>query len=73
MSKDRLYSFNGKLGYGIHAGVSKDNSQVLIGLACPDLVAFLFDQQGKLKSVDSRPVPFLLNLSISTMPALIRC
>src|SRR5205814_740764 len=35
-----------------------DKQQVLLGLACPNLLAFRFDQEGNLLWTEQRPVPF---------------
>src|SRR6516225_7787069 len=44
--------------YFFYAGVTPDKQQVLMGLACPNLVAFRFDLEGNLLRTEQRPVPF---------------
>ncbi len=43
----RRYAIKPDEGY-FYAGVTPDNEQVLIGLFCPNLVAFYFDPEGTL-------------------------
>jgi hypothetical protein len=54
---ERRYAIKPDEGY-FCAGVTADSKQVLMGLFCPNLVAFDFDLEGNLLRVDQRPVPF---------------
>ena len=54
---DRRYAIRPDEGY-FSAGVIADGQQVLIGLYCPNLVAFRFDRDGKLVGSEQRAVPF---------------
>jgi hypothetical protein len=58
-SGDRLYPISTHDGYGFHAGMTGDNRQVLMGLLCPNLVAFFFDMEGNLLDVQERLLTFL--------------
>jgi hypothetical protein len=55
---ERLYPINSHGSYDFYAGVTADKTQVLMGLFCPDLVAFFFDPEGDLIKVETRPLPF---------------
>ncbi len=54
---ERLYAIKPDAGY-FFAGVTADGAQVLMGLFCPNLVAFRFDREGNLFGSEQRPVPF---------------
>jgi hypothetical protein len=54
---ERRYAIRPDEGY-FSAGVTADGQQVLMGLCCPNLVAFRFDRDGKLVGTEQRPVPF---------------
>jgi hypothetical protein len=54
---ERLYAFKPDEGHFI-AGVTPTGEQVLMGLFCPNLVAFHFDREGNLVRSEQRPVPF---------------
>jgi hypothetical protein len=53
----RRYAIRPGEGY-FSAGVTPDGAQVLMGLYCPNLVAFRFDRDGSLIGAEQRPVPF---------------
>ncbi len=55
---ERRYPIRSHDGYFFYTGRTPDNGQVLMGLLCPDLVAFHFDLDGKLLRSGRRPVPF---------------
>ena len=70
MSEERRYAIGPDEGY-FHAGIAQPNTsaarpttlqqpaeQVLLGLACPNLVAFFFAADGQLLRTEQRPVPF---------------
>jgi|SRR6516225_2508834 len=59
---ERRYAIKPDEGY-FYAGKTADNKQVLMGLFCPNLLAFNFDLEGNLLSVDQRPVPFFQSLT----------
>lgn len=59
---ERLYAIKPDEGY-FSAGVKPDGQQVLIGLFCPNLVAFHFDRDGKLLRSEQRPVPFVKDVT----------
>lgn len=61
---ERLYPINSHESYGFFAGITSDNSQVLMGLFCPNLVAFLFDSEGDLLSVEQHPVDFFQGITL---------
>ena len=54
----RRYRIQTHDSYGFYAGTTPDGRQVLMGLLCPNLVAFTFDADGTLLGTDERPVPF---------------
>jgi hypothetical protein len=56
---ERLYPIKPDEGHFFYAGIIPGEQQVLMGLFCPDLVAFCFDAAGNLLCVHSRPLPFL--------------
>jgi hypothetical protein len=74
---ERCYPIQSHETYGFHAGVTPSDRQVLMGLFCPDLVAFFFDPEGTLLSVEQRPVGFFqgvappYNIFDERIPALI--
>src|SRR5262249_16937227 len=53
---ERRYPIKSHKYYGFYAGLTSDGRQVLMGLSCPSLVAFFFDTEGELLSVEQRPV-----------------
>ena len=55
---ERRYAIKSHETYFFYAGVTPDKQQVLMGLACPNLVAFRFDKEGNLLRTEQRPVPF---------------
>ncbi len=55
---ERRYPINSHETYFFFAGRTHDKRQVLMGLLCPDLVAFFFDAGGNLLNVEHRPVSF---------------
>src|SRR5262245_44577771 len=59
---ERRYAIGSDQGY-FYAGVTLDNEQVLMGLFCPNLVAFYFDLDGNLLRTDQRQVPFFRNVT----------
>jgi hypothetical protein len=74
----RRYSLTSHEEYGFFAGLTADNKQVLMGVFCPDLIAFIFDPEGNLLKVEHRPVSFFLGVTPpykiydERLPALIR-
>jgi hypothetical protein len=54
----RLYPIRSHEEYGFYAGKTAA-TQVLMGLACPHLVAFFFDSEGNLLDVQKRHLDFL--------------
>jgi len=59
---ERRYAIRPDEGY-FSAGVMADGQQVLMGLFCPNLVAFRFDGDGSLLGSEQRPVPFFRNVT----------
>jgi hypothetical protein len=57
-SRERRYAIQLHDCYGLYTGLTPNDEQVLMGLFCPDLVAFHFDREGNLLRIDQRPVPF---------------
>jgi hypothetical protein len=57
-NEERRYRIQSHEGYGFYAGVTPEGKQVLMGLACPNLIAFTFDAEGNLLEVDQRPLRF---------------
>ena len=57
-SRERRYAIQTHDSYGFYTGLTPNDEQVLMGLFCPDLVAFYFDREGNLLRTDRRPVPF---------------
>lgn len=55
----RLFPINSHPEYGFHAGTTADGRQVLMGLLCPNLVAHLFDGDGRFLGIQTRPLDFL--------------
>ena len=55
--RGRLYAIKPDEGY-FSAGVKPGGEQVLMGLFCPNLVAFRFDRDGYLLGCEQHPVPF---------------
>jgi hypothetical protein len=55
---ERRYAIKPDQGTFFHTGVTPENEQVLLGLFCPNLVAFRFDLEGNLLRTEQRPVPF---------------
>lgn len=55
--QDRRYAVKPDEPY-FSAGVRPNGEQVLMGLFCPNLVAFYFDRDGNLLRTEHRPVPF---------------
>ena len=55
---DRSYPIKTHEAYGFWTGLTPDNKQVLMGLLCPNLVAFSFDADGALLAVEQRPLAF---------------
>jgi hypothetical protein len=53
---ERLYPIKPDEGHLFHAGIIPGDQQLLMGLFCPDLVAFCFDAAGNLLCVHSRPL-----------------
>jgi len=74
---ERRYPINSHAGHFFFAGVTLDKRQVLMGLFCPNLVAFCFDAEGNWLSVEQRPVGFFqgvtppYNIYDERIPALI--
>ena len=60
--QERRYAIRPDEGY-FAAGVARGGEQVLMGLLCPNLVAFRFDQDGRLIGIDHRPVPFFRDVT----------
>jgi hypothetical protein len=56
--RERRYPIQSHESYFFYAGVTPDDQQVLMGLCCPNLVAFYFDAEGNLLKVAERPVAF---------------
>jgi hypothetical protein len=56
--RERRYPIRSHDGYFFYTGRTRDDGQVLMGLFCPDLVAFYFDLEGNLLRSGRRPVPF---------------
>lgn len=56
---DYVYLIQSADAYFFWAGTTRDSRQVLMGLACPSLVAFFFDLQGHLVDVQKRNLEFL--------------
>ena len=50
----RLYRIKPDEGYFFYADVTPDNKQVLMGVYCPNLIAFFFDSDGNLLSFHQR-------------------
>jgi hypothetical protein len=61
-ARERRYAIRPDEGY-FSAGVTADGQQVLMGLFCPNLVAFRFDRDGNLLSSEQRPVPFFRDVT----------
>src|SRR5205823_2367085 len=59
---ERRYAIRPDEGY-FSAGVTPDGEQVLMGLFCPNLVAFRFDPEGNLLGSEQRPVPFFRDVT----------
>ena len=59
---ERRYAIKPNEGY-FSAGVTPVGEQVLMGLFCPNLVAFYFDRDGSLIRSENRPVPFFHDVS----------
>jgi hypothetical protein len=55
---ERRYPIKSDETYFLFAGTTSDKQQVLMGLACPNLVAFRFDLEGTLLTTEQRPVSF---------------
>jgi hypothetical protein len=55
---ERRYPIKSHEAYFFFSGRTPDNRQVLMGLFCPNLIAFFFDSEGKLLNVEQRPVGF---------------
>jgi hypothetical protein len=55
---ERRYAIQSHDGYFFYAGVTPNHEQVLMGLFCPNLVAFHFDLDGNLLRMNQRPVFF---------------
>jgi hypothetical protein len=55
--QEQLYAIRPDEGY-FFAGVTPGGAQVLMGLFCPNLVAFRFDREGNLLGSEQQPVPF---------------
>ena len=58
---ERVYQINSS-GYW-HTGHTSDGNQILFGLYCPDLVAYVFNAAGDLVETQKRPLDFLLESS----------
>ena len=60
MGKDheRLYAIQPHDYYFFHTGVTPAEEQLLMGLYCPNLIAFRFDVEGNLLGTEQRQVPF---------------
>lgn len=56
--QERRYAIKSEDAYYLYAGVTPDKRQVLMGLACPNLVAFFFGLEGNLLGTEQRPIPF---------------
>ncbi len=55
---NRRYAIQPHDGYGFYTGFTPSKEQVLMGLSCPNLVAFHFNLEGDLLRCRQRPVPF---------------
>lgn len=55
---ERRYAIQSHDGYFFYTGFAPNDEQVLMGLFCPNLVAFYFDLEGSLLRCSQRPVPF---------------
>jgi hypothetical protein len=53
---ERSYPIKTHEPYGFWTGLTPGNKQVLMGLLCPNLVAFFFDAGGTLLAVEQRPL-----------------
>jgi hypothetical protein len=51
---DRLFTVNG-YGDDFFTGVCSDGRQVVMGLLCPEVVAYFFDAEGRLLGDERRP------------------
>jgi hypothetical protein len=77
-SRERRYAIQSHDGYGFYTGLTPNDEQVLMGLFCPDLVAFRFDREGNLLRTDQRRVPFFqgvtppYNIYDTRIPPLIK-
>jgi hypothetical protein len=56
--RERRYAIQSHDDYDLYTGLTPNNEQVLMGLSCPNLVAFHFDLEGNLLRSSQRPVPF---------------
>jgi hypothetical protein len=56
--EERLYPIAPDESY-FSAGITPDGEQVLMGLFCPDLIAFFFDSEGNVLRVENRPLDCL--------------
>lgn len=54
-----LYSIQSEESYGFWTGRTKDHTQVLMGLACPYLIAFVFDLEGNIIGGHRKRLDFL--------------
>ena len=59
---ERLYAIRPDEGY-FSAGITADCEQVLMGLFCPNLIAFRFDREGNLLGSEQRSVPFFRDVT----------
>jgi hypothetical protein len=60
---NRRYPITSHEAYGFWTGVTPDKRQVLMGLLCPNLVAFFFDADGHLLAVEQRLLTFFQDVT----------
>jgi hypothetical protein len=61
--RERRYPIKTHESYGFFAGVTPDKTQVLMGLCCPNLVAFFFDSKGGLLKLEKRSITFFQSVT----------
>jgi hypothetical protein len=62
-SSQRLFAIKPDEGHLFFAGITPESEQVLMGLYCPNLLAFYFDSEGTLLRSEEQPVPFFQNVT----------
>lgn len=60
---ERRYAIQPQDAYFFYTGVTPNSEQVLMGLFCPNLLAFYFDLEGNLLRINKRPVPFFQSVN----------